>query len=112
MNFTLKLAMILTATITLGTALASGAGTGALWNRYCASCHGHDGSGNTAMGRKEGARDYRNSAVQASFSNSEAFAAIERGVKRKGKVKMMGFGHKLSDNEIRALVAYVRHFRK
>ena len=111
MKITLKLAMTLAATITLGSAAAS-ADTSALWNKYCASCHGHDGSGNTAMGRKAGAQDYRHAGVQASFSDSEAFAAIEGGVKRKGKVKMKGFGHKLSDSEIRALVTYVRHFRK
>ncbi len=112
MKITLKLTMILAAAITLGTAPASGADAGALWNKYCASCHGKNGSGHTAMGRKAGARDYRNAAVQASFSDSEAFSAIKRGVKRKGKAKMKGYGHKLSDNEIRALVAYVRHFRR
>ena len=31
---------------------AFGADAGTLWAQNCASCHGKDGSGNTAMGKK------------------------------------------------------------
>ncbi len=103
--------MILVAAFALATAPAFGADAGALWSKHCASCHGMNGSGNTAMGRKTGVQDYRNARVQASFNNSEAFATIKSGVKRNRKVRMKGYAHKLSDNEIRALVAYIRHFR-
>ncbi|MEY2529387.1 MAG: hypothetical protein QOJ05_1477, partial [Verrucomicrobiota bacterium] len=27
------------------------------WNQHCASCHGKDGSGSTAMGKKLGVKD-------------------------------------------------------
>lgn len=82
------------------------------YNKKCASCHGKDGSGNTRMGKKSGARDYRDPAVQASFSDAEAVAAIKNGVKKDGKEKMKAYGDKYSDAEIKAMVKYIRSFKK
>jgi mono/diheme cytochrome c family protein len=78
------------------------------WNKNCASCHGKDGVGNTTMGKKKGAKDYTDAAVQAKFSDAEATKAIKSGVPD----KMKAYGDKFSEDEIKALVAYVRAFKK
>jgi mono/diheme cytochrome c family protein len=84
----------------------------ALWAQNCASCHGKDGSGNTMMGKKLGVKDYRDAKVQAAFSDAEVARAIKEGVKTNGKETMKPFGSKLSDPDIKALVAYVRTLKK
>ena|SRR5215470_704372 len=83
---------------------AFGADAAALWAQKCASCHGKDGSGNTAMGKKLGVKDYTKN---QSFSDAEAKNAITN-----GQGKMQGFKGKLSDGDIKALVAYVRSLKK
>jgi len=82
------------------------------WSQHCASCHGKDGSGNTMMGKKLGVKDYHDTKVQAAFSDAEAERAIKEGVKTNGKETMKPFGSKLSDADIKALVAYIRSFKK
>ena len=62
----------------------------ALYAKNCASCHGKDGSGATKMGKKAGARDYRDAKVQSSFSDAEGIKAIKEGVKD-GKEKMKAY---------------------
>ena len=84
----------------------------ATWAANCASCHGKDGSGNTMMGKKLGVKDYRDAKVQSAFSDAEAARAIKEGVKTNGKETMKPFGTKLSDADIKALVAYVRTLKK
>ena len=83
---------------------AFGADAGALWAQNCASCHGKDGSGSTAMGKKLGVKDYTKS---QSFSDAEATNVIKN-----GKGKMKGYKDKLSDADVKALVAYVRSLKK
>ncbi len=64
------------------------------------------------MGKKLGVKDYRDAKVQAAFSDAEAARAIKEGVKQNGKDVMKPFGEKLSDADIKALVAYVRTLKK
>jgi mono/diheme cytochrome c family protein len=92
--------------------ISFGADASANWSANCASCHGKDGSGSTMMGKKLGVKDYRDAKVQAAFSDAEAERAIKEGVKTSGKQTMKPFGSKLSDADIKALVAYVRSFKK
>ena len=89
-----------------------GADASAIWAQHCASCHAKDGSGNTMMGKKNGVKDYRDAKVQAAFSDGEVERAIKEGVKEEGKEKMKSFKDKLSDADVKALVAYVRAFKK
>ena len=84
----------------------------ASWNQHCASCHGKDGSGSTMMGKKLAVKDYRDAKVQGEFTDAKAAEIIKEGVKESGKDKMKPFKDKLSDDEIKALVAYVRSFKK
>jgi mono/diheme cytochrome c family protein len=93
-------------------AICVGGDAAANWTQHCASCHGKDGSGNTMMGKKLGVKDYHDAKVQAAFSDAEAERAIKEGVKTNGKETMKPFGSKLSDGDIKALVAYLRSLKK
>ena len=64
------------------------------------------------MGKKLGVKDYRDAKVQAAFSDGEAERAIKEGVKANGKQTMKPFGEKLSDADVKALVAYIRSLKK
>lgn len=98
-----KIALLLT-TIISSAGIAAAADAAATWAANCASCHGKDGSGNTTMGKKLGVKDYTK---DQGFSDAEAANVI-----KSGKDKMKGFGSKLSDADVKALVAYVRSLKK
>ena len=49
---------------------------------------------------------------QSSFTDARAAAAIRDGIKQNGKTTMKAFGGKLTDGEIKALVAYIRTLKK
>jgi mono/diheme cytochrome c family protein len=82
------------------------------WVNNCAQCHGPDGRANTKMGKQLSAKDLTDPKVQASFSDAKAAEVIKNGVKQNGKTTMKAFGGKLTDDEIKALVAYVRTLKK
>ena len=82
------------------------------WSNNCVQCHGQDGSANTPMGKALSAKNLKSAEVQASFTDSEAAEAIKSGVKRDGAMAMLAFGGKLTDGEIKALVAYVRTLKQ
>ena len=103
--------LIVAAALALPVSIAS-ADVAAVYKKNCASCHGADGSGNTRMGKKAGARDYRDAKIQASFSDAEALDAIKNGVKKDGKEVMKGYSSKVSDAEANELVKYIRAFKK
>jgi cytochrome c6 len=103
---------LVTTAMIMSTGIGFTADATANWNQHCASCHGKDGSGNTMMGKKLNIKDYRDAKVQAAFSDGEAERAIKEGVKTNGKETMKPFASKLSDADIKALVAYIRAFKK
>ena len=82
------------------------------WANNCAQCHGPTGKGDTKMGKMVGAMDLTDPKKQASFTDAKATQSIKEGVKQNGKTTMKAFGGKLSDDEIKALVAYVRSLKK
>lgn len=92
--------------------LASAADAAENWNKMCASCHGKDGTGNTMMGRKLAVKDLTDAKVQAALTDEQATKAITDGVTEDGKDKMKSFKDKLTADEIKALVAYIRTFKK
>ena len=91
---------------------ARGADPKTNWMNNCMQCHGPDGSANTSMGKAMNAKDLTNTQIQSSFTDTEAAAAIKDGVTKDGITKMSAFGGILSDDEIKALVAYVRSLKK
>jgi len=82
------------------------------WEKHCQKCHGADGKGQTKMGRQSGVKDYTDSKVQAELKDENAIKIIKEGILEKGKKKMDPYGDKLSDDEIKALIAYIRAFNK
>lgn len=82
------------------------------YDKECAKCHGADGKGQTRMGRQAGARDYTDAKVQESFDDAKAMKAIKEGVKEGAKEKMKAYGDKFSDDEVKALIAHIRAFKK
>ena len=83
----------------------------ALWTANCTPCHGASGNGDTKMGKTLGSMDLTSAGKQSSFSDAQAAEAIKNGVKQNGKTTMKAFP-KLSDADIKALVAYVRTLKK
>ena len=82
------------------------------WEKQCQKCHGADGKGETAMGKKLKVKDYTDAKVQDAFKDEEAFKITKEGKKEDGKDMMPAYAEKLSDQEIKDLVAYVRKFKK
>jgi mono/diheme cytochrome c family protein len=75
----------------------------------CASCHGANGHGSwraTVFLVRPG--DLTDRKVMAQISDDYLFGLIKNGGATIGKPGMPAFGYHLTDNEIRALVAYVR----
>ena len=99
------------APIILYTSGAFAAEAAANWNQHCASCHGKDGSGNTMMGKKLGVKNYTTAEGQK-FSDADAEKAITEGIKDGGKDKMKPYKDKLSVDEIKALITYIRSLKK
>lgn len=83
----------------------------ALWTANCTPCHGASGKGDTKMGQTLGAMDLTNASKQSAFSDAQAAEAIKNGIKQNGKTAMKAFP-KLSDGDVKALVAYVRTLKK
>lgn len=96
--------------LSLGNAYAADAAQN--YEKNCMKCHGKDGKGSTKMGRQSGVKDYTDPKVQAEMKDEDAIKTIRGGLKENGKEKMKPYGGTLSDDEIRALVAYMRTFKK
>ncbi len=92
----------LTATLT-----SKGAEAKENWDTLCAKCHGADGKGDTKMGVKLGCKDFTDAKVQADIKDDAAFKALKEGLKSADDKTLMKPFETLSDDEIKALVAYV-----
>jgi len=83
------------------------ADAGRIYNQRCASCHGRDGRGRTRKGRQTHARDMTAPGWQDDVSDERLFNSISN-----GRGKMPAFRKTVSENDIDALVAYVRRLRR
>jgi cytochrome c6 len=79
--------------------------TAALYKTKCQACHGADGTGNTPAGKKLGVKDFHAPEV-AKMSDSELFD-----ITKKGKDKMPAYDKKLTDDQIKELVKYIRSLK-
>jgi cytochrome c6 len=77
-----------------------------LFKSKCAMCHGPDGKGETAMGKKLGLRDLGSADVQKQ-SDADLTGTIT-----KGKNKMPAYDGKLSADQIGDLVKFIRTLKK
>ena len=87
-------------------AVAAGPDGAAIYKTKCASCHGTDGSGQTAVGKAMKVRDLRSDEVQKQ-TDLQLTKTISG-----GKGKMPGFGKQLSTADIQALIAQIRMLKK
>jgi cytochrome c553 len=84
----------------------------ATYEKDCAKCHGADGKGETTMGKRYKAKDYTDAKVQAELKDEAAVKAIKEGYKDKDGKVVMKPAEGLSDDDIKAVVAYMRTFKK
>jgi len=79
--------------------------TEALYKSKCQACHGADGKGDTAAGKKLGVKDFHSPEV-VKMSDTELFE-----ITKKGKEKMPAYDKKLTDDQIKQLIKYVRSLK-
>lgn len=78
-----------------------------VYKAKCAVCHAPDGTGNSVMGKKLGAKDLRSDEVQKK-SDAELNDVVTNGM---GKT-MPAYKDKLTADQIKGLVAYIRELAK
>ena len=114
----MKKLILLAAMFGLTAALtAKGAEAKENWDNLCAKCHGADGKGDTKMGTKLGCKDFTDAKVQADIKDDAANKAIKDGLKSDDDKTLMkpfvtGADTPLTDDEVKALVAYVHTLKK
>ena len=84
----------------------------ALYEKDCKKCHGADGKGDTTMGKRNGCKDYTDAKVQEALKDEDAIKAMKEGVKNKEGKVVMKPSEGLTDEQMKALVAYMRTFKK
>lgn len=88
-----------------GTTLAA-QDTAGTYKAKCSACHGADGKGETAMGKKFGLKDLASPDVQK-MSDDELTAIISD-----GKDKMPSYKKSLKPEQVKELVGYIRSLAK
>ena len=77
-----------------------------VYKAKCLMCHGADGAGATPAGKALKAASFKDAAI-VSASDADLIAAVT-----KGKGKMPANQGKLTDAQIKAVIAYVRTLQK
>jgi mono/diheme cytochrome c family protein len=88
---------------TMGFAQSSGAD---IYKSKCQMCHAADGSGNTPAGKSTKARPFDSPEVMK-LSDDDLI-----NVTKTGRAKMPGFAGKLTDDQIKDVVAHIRTLQK
>jgi cytochrome c553 len=107
-----KLLTLSIAIIAVSALSASAADAKANYESSCAKCHGADGKGQTKMGQKLGVKDYTDAKVQDALKDDAAIKAIKEGLKDADGKTLMKPAEGMSDDDVKALVAYMRTFKK
>ena len=102
----MKLKSVLLILVVALAPIAFAADGAATYKAKCASCHGVDGKGQSPMGKKMNLRDLGSPEVQKQ-TDKELYDWTAD-----GKGKMPAYKDKLSADDIKALVAYMRTFKK
>jgi cytochrome c553 len=106
-----KLVVVSVALLIAGAVSVRAADAKENWDKNCAKCHGSDGKGDTKMGKKLEIKDFTDAKYQASLKDDAMLKAIKEGVKDGEKVRMKA-AEGMSDEEMKALVTFVRAFKK
>jgi cytochrome c6 len=107
-----KIVLLVTVCLAAGALAARAADAKENWEKQCQKCHGVDGKGETAMGKKLKVKDYTDAKVQAAMKDEEILKNIKEGKKEGDKTLMKAYAEVLSEAEIKDLVAYVRKLKK
>ena len=107
-----KLVAFVVAVMAISALTVSAADGKALYEKDCAKCHGADGKGKTKMGEKLGAKDYSDAKVQAELKDDAALKAIKEGLKDKEGKTVMKPAEGISDADAKAMLEYMRSFKK
>jgi mono/diheme cytochrome c family protein len=78
-----------------------------IWDKRCTFCHGADGKAHTKKGRQYKAQDFTKPKWQKTTTDDEIVDAVTNGVP---KSKMPAFKEKLSPDEIKSMVPFIRAF--
>jgi mono/diheme cytochrome c family protein len=102
-----RLAFILVAVFALSAATCAYAqdDAAALYKSKCQMCHGPDGTGDTPVGKKLGTKDFHSPEV-TKVPDAQLFD-----ITKKGKDKMPGYDGKLTDEQIKSLIKYIRSLK-
>jgi mono/diheme cytochrome c family protein len=100
-----KVVVLASAITALGVMTAAADG-GATFKAKCAGCHGADGSASTGMGKTLKIRDFGSADVQ-----KQSDADLIK-ITTDGKGKMPSYKGKLSDQEIKDVVGFIRTLKK
>lgn len=102
-----KSVLFVAAAICLLSASAGAQGdTGSLFKSKCAACHGADGKGDTAVGKSLKLRGLGSADVQ------EQTDAQLTDITANGKGRMPAYKGKITDDQIKQLVAFIRSLKK
>jgi cytochrome c oxidase cbb3-type subunit 3 len=93
-------ASLLVSSLAFHAAVAAADGA-AIFTKNCAACHGTDGKGSSALGTP----NFTDPKWQSSIKDTEIRETIKNG--KKGTA-MVGFADRFKDEEISALMAYIR----
>jgi mono/diheme cytochrome c family protein len=80
----------------------------AVFKKKCAACHGKEGEPNKIFA-KQGVRSFKDADWQKATKDTQVEESIRKG--KKGTM-MAGFEKQLSDEEIQAMVAFIRKLGK
>jgi mono/diheme cytochrome c family protein len=77
-----------------------------IYKTRCAMCHGDDGAASTPAGKAFKAAAFSDPAI-VKIPDADRLAIV-----KKGMDKMPAFGDKLTDDQIKAVLAYIRTLEK
>lgn len=109
MKFDFRNVLVITVAIIFGLTLVASASAQSaedLYKAKCAVCHAADGSGNTPAGKKMEVKSF--SAPEVAKNSDSAWIEITR----TGKGKMPGYAGKLTDDQIKDMVKFIRGLAK
>jgi mono/diheme cytochrome c family protein len=107
-----NLTPILVAAVALSLSSVRAADVKELYEKNCTKCHGADGKGDTKMGKKVNVKDLTDAKYQAEWTDAQAFKTIKDGKKDKEDKVLMKPLEGATDDDVKALVAYSRAFKK
>ena len=101
-----SVAILMVAMVLMLAPAARASDTEDLYEKKCKMCHGADGKGDTAAGKKLATRDFHSADVMK-MTDTELTDAINN-----GKNKMPAYAAKLKPEQVKGLVAYIHELQK